>query len=1340
MKFVVLKIKKHSATISLNAMCVLVFLKVELLKGMIFVENESLKKKVLCSVLAASVFGVMYAGDVQAASLNGKPIKDGIVTNDTVHENGSSKFVIGQGNVSIQTNASVGIILDKIQKGESLNSILGPVGPETGDKFYTHAPITGVVGGEGQLDKNIVGIVNKVDGVLDKPIIGNIVSGAISPGMLEKMHKISNIDTIIKAGFTESDAVIEGSTRVEIGGSDSDDNITSPVVLGAVGGDLSVSMGLNGSITLVGKYAEQDPLSVNRTGNVDVVLKSGNVFGGVGGSAAIAVGNANIKDEKGLLKFDLKTDGNAKTTLNGDVTVKQREGANSAAWATGGGSIAVGGKAESVVNGNTNLIIDSKVDSSKLEGITVGAAGGGLSVSTLGGKSDSTVSGTSNVSVNDGLAFGLAGGGVAASVDATFIGGKIKGHEIGNNDGTSDIDFIKDLGLGTAGTIEFKEAYNGGTATATTGDTKIDLNGTTTAFGVVVGGVAGSVHTYNVRTEGGAIPDGMSVGDVIGSSVSNAKTGKTTINVNVSKADGSKLTPEEKSELINAIKKLPRIMNKDTNIITALQEATKGMAGKGAVIAVTGGGLAVSYTDLNQGKVGEDVGAKATVENAGTELKLNSGYVVGAFGGGVAVANRESDAAANTTDTITINVNGAEVVGLFANGGAAHRQATKEGGSANVSATDTVVNVNYGSVDGLFGGGLAVRNGDYKDNTAKVVTSGTSTINIKGNVNKLGYEHMGGIFDKVGFGTEFNAVKDLAKDAAVVAGGVAAGKGSHVEVNGSVINIKQGAEIDGDVVAGGIAADGGTSLVKDCVINLNGGTVVGQLNGQGLGDGATVEKSILNVTGNNTLAALADKSKISGFNEVNFAADSVTTITGLKAGNTVALIDGNGNKITVNEGAKLDISKLDKVNDKSYFIAGNYSEESRLWNDDELAYDRTEGFAKVEETQDGKYNVTYKELGKLTEEENNKAAASMEESLGQFGGQVRGIIDGIIRNGQNTNDGADKFFKDLTSGIGDATADLRTGMLFGEAAGVTSNSVSMATDFADNAALRLSFTQDKVNGEDKVAEEGGVWAKYIHNKHEVNGASSSMGGLSSSNDYDGVMVGAELAKKGDYQYGIAFAYGDGDGSGMGVENDFDTWGVNLYSNLKKDDVNIIADLGYSKSSYELTGKVEKGTLTADRDVNILTAGVRAEKLYVNGDTQVVPYVGLRYFNIDGDSYTTNYNGKAAFQNEADSQNVWTLPVGVSLRNETVTKSGWRVTPKVDLAYIFAFGDTDNSVTVNTGSGVSTLSYDVMDRSSWLASAALEAGKGDWTYGVGYSYQKGSDVENNKWFVNVNYSF
>ncbi len=1291
---------------------------------MILLKKAGLKQKVLCSVLAASVFGVMYAGNVQAASLNGKPIENGVVTNNTAWDNGSTKFVIGQGNVTIQTNASVGVILDKIKKGEGINSILGPVGPETEPERYTHVPITGVVGGESILDKGAMDVLNKA----------NSFAGLIGIGEhKESIEKLKNI-------FTKKDTVpIEQDITVNIGG-----NGTEPVVMGVIGGDMAVGSNANGYFKAFFKLpVKSEDIALERTGNVLININSGNVFGGFGGSAALGIGNIAAKDDNGSLTFDINTNGNTKTTLNGNVTAKQLNGSNLAAWATGGAALAVGGQAESVVKGDTNLVINTDVNSSKLEGITVAVAGGGLSVSTLGGKADSTVNGKSNVSVENGLAFGVAGGGVAASVDATYVGGKIKGYEIGGNDGKSDIDFIKDLGIGTAGKIEFEKANEGGTATAVTGDTTIDLTGTTTALGVVGGGVAGSIHTYNVRSEnvGGKIPDGMSVGDVLGSSVSNAKTGKTTINVNVGKADNKPLNEAEKLEVINAIKKLPSIMKKDANIIATLQEVTKGMADKGAVIAVTGGGLAVSYTDLNQGKVGTDAGAKATVENAGAELNLNSGYVVGAFGGGVAVANRESKAEAKTTDKITIDVKGAEVVGLFANGGAAHREATKEGGSANVTAADTEVNVTVGSVDGLFGGGLAVRSGVYDQDTAKVVTSGTSTINIEGNVNKLSYEHMGGIFDKIGFGAHYNEVKELAKDAAVVAGGVAAGKGSYAEVNKSVINIEEGADIKNDVVAGGVAAQGGTSLVKDSVINLNGGNVDGMLYGQGLGTGATVEKSILNVTGNNTLATLEGKSKISGFNQVNFASDSVTTITGLKAGNDKAFIDAKGGVITVSEGAKLDISKLDKVADKDYFIADNYADTSRLWNEDELAYDRTEGFATVVEDKDNKdYKVTYKELEKLTEEEQNKAVESMENALGEYGGQVRGILEGIVKDGKDTNEGAKDFISDLTKDTGDVSADLRTGMLFGEVAGVTSNSVSMATDFADNAALRLSFTQDKVNGEDKVAEEGGVWAKYLHNKHEVDGASSSMGGLTSSNDYNGVMVGAELAKKGDYQYGIAFAYGDGDGSGMGVENDFDTWGVNLYSNLKKDDVNFIADLGYSKTSNELTGKVEKGTLTADREVNILTAGIRAEKLYVNGNTQVVPYVGLRYFNVDGDSYTTNYNGNVAFQNEADSQNVWTLPVGVSLRNETVTESGWRFTPKFDLAYIFAFGDTDSSVTVNSGSGMSTLSYDVMDSSSWLASAALEAGNGDWSYGVGYSYQKGSDVENNKWFVNVNYSF
>ena len=62
------------------------------------------------------------------------------------------------------------------------------------------------------------------------------------------------------------------------------------------------------------------------------------------------------------------------------------------------------------------------------------------------------------------------------------------------------------------------------------------------------------------------------------------------------------------------------------------------------------------------------------------------------------------------------------------------------------------------------------------------------------------------------------------------------------------------------------------------------------------------------------------------------------------------------------------------------------------------------------------------------------------------------------------------------------------------------------------------------------------------------------------------------------------------------------------------------------------------------------------------------------------------------------------------------------------------------MTVNAGSGASVLSYDVMDSGSWLTSVGIDAGKGDWSYGVSYTFQKGSHAENSKWFANINYSF
>lgn len=1299
-------------------------------------KKSTLTKKILCSVLAASAFGFYYADNAFAATVNND--KHLITNENLAAEVGSCKLIVGQGKLDIQTNGSVGTVLANFAQGKDLLSALAPTTKPDGTIIY--APLVGVVGGEGKMDKGL--------------LLGlNLVKDA-KPEVFDKILGLNTIDKDLSN--TIDDVKLVQDININVGNEKSE-----PVIFGTVAGDLSINTNINGQAFIPIKSA---PTTIDRTGDVNMNINSGNVIGGVGGSAAVAVGNIKVTSDSYGEFLHLDINGNTKTTINGDVNTNVKDAANLAAWMNGSAAVAIGGKAESVVNDTSNVVINSKVNGGELEGLTAGVAGGGLAVSTLGSTATSTVNGDTNISVNNGLAAGLVGGGMAGSVDATWVGSKLMGDAVGNNGNFTDItDEQLEKLLGMQGgipdsTIVLNGVYDGGTATATTKDTHINLTGTTTAAGVIGGGVAGALHDFVARgDEHGTRPEGVQQGEVLGSSEAVANTGKTYINVNVANKNGKPLTSEEKGELIQGLKDIKAaagaLANKNTDLVIGkLESAATNLQDKGAVMGVFGGGVAIGYSGNNASLAKDSKGAVATATNAGAEINLNSGYVVGALGGGMALSNRNAHAEAVTTDDINVNLNGAEVIGVFGNGFAGakdgiHNSQQKDSGYAKTTATNTNININAGSADGVFGGGLAVTTGKNHTETSKVDTTGTSTINVAAKVDTLKYENLNSVFDDGMmhdmFGAQFDAVKKEAKDVAIFGGGVAAGQGAVSHVKDSVININSGAEITGDVVAGGLAVVDGKSTVDNSVINWNGGSISGVLNGSGIGSAEAGVKndSVLNVNGNVELSAVQkdgqDVSKITQFDKVNFKAGTETTVSGLTAGNTTALIDGNNCTITVEDGARLNITKLDKADD-AYLIASGYNDKSTLWENKDLAYDRTESYASAT-NKEGKYTVTYKDLGNLTDAESEQAIHDFVGSLGEHGGALEGIVEGIVNNGDKTNAGAKDFFGDITSSDKLNETALAAGTLFGEAAGVTSTTAAVAKDMAENATLRLSFTQDTVNA-DPIDENGAVWAKYLHNKHKVDGMDSSVGALNSESSYDGVTVGYDLAKHGNMQTGIAFSYVDGDGNGLGVDNDFDMWGLNIYGNIKQDDVNFIADLGYSKGSHDLSGTINGKAMTADRDLSVLSAGIRAEKLYINGNTQIVPYAGLRYMSIDSDDYTTYYGGKAAFENSADTQNVWTMPIGVSLRNETATASGWRITPQVDLAYVWAFGDTDNDVTVNAGSGASVLNYDVMDSGSWVGSLAVEAAKDDWSFGVGYSYQKGSDAQDNKWFANVNYSF
>lgn len=1402
-------------------------------------KNKSdLKRKVLCSLLAASTMGIFYSSDALAASVNGKPVDtngDGIITETELVGAGSHHFIIAEGeDVALATNNDANALISSLQTAIQT--------PGTMEKLLAvkqalaENSTVGFIGGTAKLDKSTLELLTMVKGLSSDGDI--VISGLNVTDLANKLANINRVDeSQPKYEYSKDTGIIIGT------------NENHPVVIGGVGGDFSINTGFN----LNDSLHPDEKTEIIRVGNINNEIVNGNLLGGIGGSAGISVGNINVNALGGFVQ--ITTQGNTSTTLNGNVTTNVYNKANIGAFANGGGAIAIGGVANSTVTGDTtlNIIGGENVMKEGINGLNVGVAGGGLAVTTIGGEATSTVGGSTTINiggtvidgeeVGGGLAVGVIGGGVAAAVDATGVVEAIKGGQIGNNDGHSDITVS---GID----VTVSDAIEGGTATATTGDTYINLTGNTTAVGVIGGGMAATSHTYTVRSEdeGGAIPEGTKVNDAYGSSTAKAETGKATIVVNLESADPDNVAANiggALSSVISAVK------DGDLSKINA-----EGVVGQGAAVGVFGGGVAFGHGSLRgtiDGEGEEAYGAYAVANNeGGADIYLLNGYAAGVFGGGAAGTLNNAKAETNTGAVNTYIGEGMKAVGVFGGGFAVSMEGEKGSdgykgrtngtlASSDVESNNIVVE---GNVDGLYGGGMAIGNSVLSsDNYGKdaathvgttniTVNSGTidrlqliSIMNASKNDNTDGYPQwnvlgvnasmamadLKGITDEtsiaaggMGIGMTGSDTVDVAnitinggevtKD--ILGGGIAVdnmkeGSGAHVGESTITLN---GGTVGGSVYAGGaingttpdlvddvyntIGYDAGktSSTVENAIVVLNGATVEGEISGQGYKmttkygkdnnfnpfyDNnslsyekdvyeSVTDKSTLILKGNNTLKQLDENgdytatSKIHSFDNVNVTADSVTTLdSSLEAGNTVALIDAklsdteNG-VITVADGAKLDVSQLTADKDNAYLVASNYAENSKFWTNDALVYDRTENYADAINSDDG-YKVSYKDIADLTEKEQDKAVNDFVDSLGEGGDNFEGTANGIIRNGENTNAGAKDFFSDYTKGEG-TSRDLAAMAMIGEAAGVTSNTIDVAGDMADNSVLRLSFTQDNITGEPKVNEDGAIWAKYIHNKHDLDGMASSFGSVDSSSDFDGATIGVDFAKKGKVQSGIAFSYGSGDSHGMGINNDFDMWGVSLYGNVKNDDTNVIADIGFSESDNELTGTAMGKDIKADRDVSVFTVGVRAEKLYTNGSTQIVPYTGLRYYNVDPDSYTAYYDGQKFGEYDADRQNIWTLPVGVSLRNETVTESGWRLTPKVDVAYIWAFGDTDNSFDLNTGSGVDTLDYTVMDSGSWLGSVGFEAGKDDWAFGVGYSYQKGSHEEANKWFVNVEYSF
>ncbi len=553
--------------------------------------------------------------------------------------------------------------------------------------------------------------------------------------------------------------------------------------------------------------------------------------------------------------------------------------------------------------------------------------------------------------------------------------------------------------------------------------------------------------------------------------------------------------------------------------------------------------------------------------------------------------------------------------------------------------------------------------------------------------------------------------------------------------------------IDGDIMA---KKDSIVSLTMNTVDSVFKGAVIGY---KGEGEVGNVILGLNGGTWNMT--------KASTLNNVTFGKDSTLVIEGktfdVNEDSAVYALNGAGDKatLTVENGAKL---KINGITETTYNIAKGF-------NNLEGAVDKWEvsdinalmqGVAWT--TKDGlQVTVTAKEAEDIAED------MGVSEVTGDFLSNL--AKDAGASNVKEDNVTAEGKLK----GLANATANSQNDKVIAKAAAQAAEAVQKMAEAGGNSATaakvvtnvtgvtnqRLSLNNGNHNGNKGghgvgLLEEGSgaaIWAQYVHGKDSVEDMPSEAGASSYEGQYNGIVMGVDFKKVGKFQSGIAFNYGEGDTNSVNTtsptRSDYDFWGVGYYGNIRNADSNVIFDIGYAKTDSDVTNNVNIGgfkqTYEASPETTTWTAGVKVEKLYQNNNVQIVPYTGLRYMSIDPDDYSTKCG---ALNYNLERQDIWLLPVGVSIKQEIVNPNGWVVTPKVDLSYIWAFGDTDSSMETNTvfGSDNRPIGYDVMDDGSWMGLVGVEAAMDDWTFGVSYSYQKGDHSESKKWYVDAKYSF
>lgn len=273
--------------------------------------------------------------------------------------------------------------------------------------------------------------------------------------------------------------------------------------------------------------------------------------------------------------------------------------------------------------------------------------------------------------------------------------------------------------------------------------------------------------------------------------------------------------------------------------------------------------------------------------------------------------------------------------------------------------------------------------------------------------------------------------------------------------------------------------------------------------------------------------------------------------------------------------------------------------------------------------------------------------------------------------------------------------------------------------------------------------EKNIWASLMHNKEHVDGLALDNLTANYTAQYNGLIVGIDLWSSHKAYGGIALSKTDGNirgtTGGVDTKNDADYYGISFYNRVTNGNSAILTDIGYTRSKNDITQRIPLtgDEITADAKIDTITAGIRYEKSFSIGRSNLIPFVGLRYVFNRNNEYTNSQDITYA----PDNQHLFMPSVGIGWSGEfEMPGSAWTFRPHVEGGYVWNLGDRQTEEVVSFGGASNTIGYDVGDKGSYYLNFAMDFCRDNVTFGINYRYQRGHAVRNNKWNFNVNFAF